>query len=234
MIDELQNILNVVFATYTRRRWERDVAFPEINEVATLLLMPSGWGSVMQVEFGPTTPPYLAGRTRQFASIGLDVTWWLSGAAQTDENARWLAEHTDMCYLFDATDDQIKLQMWGEDRGREWTFDMLSQPKPAQGFDRLTTRWLRTALVRLVELQGTISSMTWIRAIDMQFTPAGQPPAQHWLGGMLGALNNARAIRKLPDGSWRAVKMAAICPDVPRLPAVGIAAARARASRHEQ
>ena len=82
--------LKTEYAEYSSATIEKEVAIPEIRRVADLLAtFPMGWAVAHEIQLAGITTGELKERTDDYASIGIDVVWWLGKSADTPANRDW-------------------------------------------------------------------------------------------------------------------------------------------------
>ncbi len=222
-------------ARYTAATVERDVALDVgLGRADLLLSFPMGWRVVHQLLDRPRMIGELAERTDAFTRAGVDVLWWVCGAAETLDLHAWQHERGGASYVV-GWSGRVALPGTIHRADGAW-IRCLVAPAPDRGWEgtgleRLfLTQWREMALVRYFELWEQVSTLRLLRAL------AGTATLRASFGGTISGLKQQGLVRRVrgSTGLWRPVDLVHIFPHVPRWPAEGIAAAHAyaRAARH--
>jgi hypothetical protein len=181
-----------------------------------LLEFPMGW-RVLHVPCVEETG--LAAPTDAAAHSGVDVVWWLGGAADTPTRRRWQRARNGYTIRLDLDrDPPVGRVVLSEDPATA-PFDL----EVGVVEDIVASRWKHQALVRFFELWGPANRDRFVRAL------AGTHKLLGSFSGMIGFLNTQRAVVKGADGAWLPVSPTSVYPYVARWPEAGLQAARARA-----
>jgi competence CoiA-like predicted nuclease len=96
--DEITVALQHGLSEYADAEIEQEVWLAEINRRADVLAtFPMGWRIAHEIQLSRISKEELEARTNDYYRTGIDVVWWLGGAADTDENRRWCLNRFGYC-----------------------------------------------------------------------------------------------------------------------------------------
>ena len=84
-----------------------------IADVAAVF--PSGWVLVYECQLAAITPELLEQRTKDYASVGADVLWFLGGKANSIPNITWCEEYFGNCFFIKLEKDSQNINLWSSE-----------------------------------------------------------------------------------------------------------------------
>jgi Competence protein len=84
-----------------------------IADVAAVF--PSGWVLVYECQLAAITPELLEQRTKDYASVGADVLWFLGGKANSIPNITWCEEYFGNCLFIKLEKDSQSIDLWSSE-----------------------------------------------------------------------------------------------------------------------